>query len=257
MKVVLTSCVFKFWAVGRPESPEMSFGEMKWINPPQKILHERPSIQISSEELIKGVAWMEKGGNSLVMFPPELTDFWSRTYYEPLLKKSNAPALLLDIDSRSDRTISIEFSIEAVSQFDQAGLLIYLDDDHWLKCGIEFCDGQHRLSAVVCNIFSDWSACPWPTSAARLRIHRKCFSSSICVEAAAPGSEAFEFIRIAHLSDSTHHDDVPTPPVAGSPIWRVGPYACSPSAQRGFSASFSSFSCTERLAMSHSDRLDH
>ena len=192
-----------------------TFLEMKWVNPPRQVLYDQPSLQ-TPPGFEKGIAWFENGRESLVIFPPELTDFWSRTYYEPLLKKSNAPALLLDVDPHSDRTISVDISIEAVNQFDQAGLLIYLDDDHWAKCGIEFCDGKHRLSAVVCNIFSDWSTCPWPTSAARLRLHKKSFSSSICVEAAPPGSEAFEFVRIAHLSQRTRHDDISAPQAAAA-----------------------------------------
>jgi regulation of enolase protein 1 (concanavalin A-like superfamily) len=167
--------------------------------------------------------------------------------------------MMLDIESSEDLTISLDFSMEAVSQFDQAGLLVYLDDDHWLKCGIEYCDGQHRLSAVVCNVFSDWSTRPWPASAARLRLHMKRFCSSFCIEAALPGADTFEFFRIGHLSCRTQHADIPTvpPPPPDAAACRAGPYACAPTAQRGFSASFSAFACSAgRAALAHSDRLD-
>lgn len=40
--------------------------------------------------------------------------------------------------------------------YDQAGLMIYLDEKHWLKTGIEFNDGQPMISSVVTNKFSDW-----------------------------------------------------------------------------------------------------
>lgn len=56
------------------------------------------------------------------------------------------------------------------AKFDQAGVIVYQDPDHWLKAGIEASDGQPRLSAVVTNTYSDWStqvsvACvPWTRS---------------------------------------------------------------------------------------------
>jgi regulation of enolase protein 1 (concanavalin A-like superfamily) len=40
------------------------------------------------------------------------------------------------------------------------------------QAGIEYCDGAARLSVVVTNIFSDWSTQPWPSTAARLRLHK-------------------------------------------------------------------------------------
>lgn len=47
----------------------------------------------------------------------------------------------------------------------QAGLLLYIDDDNWLKTGIEYCDGLPRLSTVVTRCgYSDWSTQPWRSS---------------------------------------------------------------------------------------------
>lgn len=40
------------------------------------------------------------------------------------------------------------------------------------QAGIEYCDGSARLSVVVTNVFSDWSTQPWPSTAARLRLHK-------------------------------------------------------------------------------------
>ena len=34
-------------------------------------------------------------------------------------------------------------------QYDQAGLMVRLDPQHWLKCGIEYVDGRQCASAVV------------------------------------------------------------------------------------------------------------
>ena len=125
--------------------------------------------------------------------------------------------------------------------------MVYIDNSHWLKCGIEYCDGTPRLSVVVCNVFSDWSTQPWASCGARLRLHKVIQSSSVVVEAAPLGSEDFQFIRIAHLSAKSTHigDDLSAEEVTGShdeKPWRIGPFAACPNAQKGCVADFSALS---------------
>ena len=42
-------------------------------------------------------------------------------------------------------------------RFDQAGLMIRIDKENWLKAGIEYVDGKYNLSTVVTHHTSDWS----------------------------------------------------------------------------------------------------
>jgi regulation of enolase protein 1 (concanavalin A-like superfamily) len=44
-----------------------------------------------------------------------------------------------------------------IALYDQAGLMIRIDEANWLKCGIEFVDGIQHISAVVTREYSDWS----------------------------------------------------------------------------------------------------
>jgi regulation of enolase protein 1 (concanavalin A-like superfamily) len=126
--------------------------------------------------------------------------------------------------------------------------MVYIDDHHWIKCGIEYCDQRYHASVVVTNSYSDWSVQPWaPAEAARtagirIRLHKKTFNHSYCVEFAPLGSDHFTFARIAHLGSSA-----PSPPSA-----RIGPYACSPVAQQGFQATFSDFHCRLPAPTGHS-----
>ena len=42
-------------------------------------------------------------------------------------------------------------------RFDQAGLMLRIDHENWIKAGIEFVDGHYNVSAVVTHGKSDWS----------------------------------------------------------------------------------------------------
>ena len=189
---------------------------------------------------------------TLVLFPPAKKDFWSKTFYSPELVKHDASALLAAVPS-DEATIGISFHFTPISQFDQAGILVYLDDDHWMKCGIEYCDNSPRLSVVVCNGFSDWSTQLWTGFGARLKVHKVLQADSVVVEAAPIGSDEFHFVRIAHLSS--------TPIIAsaayeeGKKSWRVGPYAASPIAQKGCAATFTNFYIGPKESSSHSEIL--
>lgn len=55
----------------------------------------------------------------------------------------------------------------APEQFDQAGLFVVLDTQHWVKAAIETSDGSLQLRAVVTWPRSDWSVAPVPQWAGR------------------------------------------------------------------------------------------
>ncbi|KAK9765779.1 hypothetical protein K7432_005617 [Basidiobolus ranarum] len=48
-------------------------------------------------------------------------------------------------------------------EYDQAGVMIYQDDNTWIKGGIEFTGGIQYISAVVTNPYSDWGLFSSPT----------------------------------------------------------------------------------------------
>ena len=43
------------------------------------------------------------------------------------------------------------------TRFDQAGLMLRIDAERWIKAGIEYVDGRYHLSCVVTDGRSDWS----------------------------------------------------------------------------------------------------
>ena len=103
---------------------------------------------------------------TLVVYPAAKKDFWRRTYYEPLLIKDDGAFLYCDTLPPATEhycTVETNFTLWAACQFDQAGIMIRWDDEHWIKTGIEVVDQKARLSCVVTNVYSDWSTQSWPS----------------------------------------------------------------------------------------------
>ena len=43
------------------------------------------------------------------------------------------------------------------SLYDQAGIMVRIDAQHWVKAGIEFSDGRAMLASVLTDGRSDWA----------------------------------------------------------------------------------------------------
>ncbi|CAD5123514.1 DgyrCDS11854 [Dimorphilus gyrociliatus] len=141
--------------------------------------------------------------NTLCIWPDAGPDLWRRTFYTPNgpgteLVKDNAAGLCFT--SKDDMLIvETKFKVDAVNQFDQGGIYIRFDHEHWLKTGLEYVDGQHRVSCVVTNEFSDWSTQPWTSGELKIRVFRQ--KNSYVVEY-HNGSE-WAFFRIAHIKSGS------------------------------------------------------
>ena len=210
--------------------------------------------------------WEVKDGN-LVVRPPSKGDFWRKTYYEPTLLADHGSFLAATLPSDHHYTVETEFVLKAKRQFDQAGLIVRMDGEHWLKTGIEVVDGSPRLACVVTNVYSDWSTQSWSqydkadsgmSVTARLRLH--CRGSSFVVE--AKFGEDWEFIRIAHLHPGVIYPDDPIPngtlgPAAPEGKFWVGMFACCPEQQDGCEVSFSDFSILPGSHMEHNADGNH
>jgi len=158
-------------------------------------------------------------------------------------------------------TIETTFSLTPKSQFDQAGILIRLDKEHWIKAGIEVVDEQPRLSCVVTNGFSDWSTQPWSVPAVKIRVHvLPCHGGSYVVEAAPVEANDWTFIRIAHMNINYNHDllnDHPTTQTAVEGLsapngtMLVGVFAACPIDQLGRVATFDHISIQQGSEFVH------
>lgn len=151
---------------------------------------------------------VEKSGKLLVT-AKENSDFWRTTAYGFI--HNSGHALLNDFPQ--DSAVEVSWLLDYSEQFDQAGLLIWSDDEHWIKAGIEFADGAPQLGAVVTNKLSDWSVAPVPTwmnKVVHLRVSRS--GDAITIRAKCEGN--WELVRLAPLAPNLN--------------WKIGIHLASP-----------------------------
>lgn len=98
------------------------------------------------------------GGNEreLKLHTDDHTDFWQRTFYG--FQRDNGHAYLTPVSGDFSATVAVRGEYEQL--YDQAGLLLRIDERNWIKAGIEYTDGLMHFSVVVTNGISDWSVIP-------------------------------------------------------------------------------------------------
>lgn len=179
-----------------------------WIREPDKYLIENDKIEIYTQPF---------------------TDLWQRTYYG--FQNDNAPVLQMKTDKKFF-SFTVKTNFESKSQFDQCGLVIYLDSENWMKASIEYeNDGYQRLGSVVTNHgYSDWATTDVSSSIKEIwyRLSRR--ESDYYIETSTNGVN-FKQMRAFHLFE-------------GAGNISFGIYACSPGSS-SFKATFTDISVTE------------
>ncbi|MCR9942398.1 DUF1349 domain-containing protein [Vibrio owensii] len=164
------------------------------------------------------------------------TDFWQRSYYG--FRNDNAPAL--QIESEENFTFTTKVSFDYQAQFDQCGLIIYLDSENWFKASIEYeNEAFSRLGSVVTNLgYSDWATSDIPLpEAIWYRLSRR--GPDFLIESSFDGV-TFKQMRIFHLhklGETTPEMGKCNPPLPANNVVSFGVYACSP-LKSSFTATF-------------------
>ncbi|CAH1599247.1 conserved hypothetical protein [Vibrio owensii] len=164
------------------------------------------------------------------------TDFWQRSYYG--FRNDNAPAL--QIESEENFTFTTKVSFDYQAQFDQCGLIIYLDSENWFKASIEYeNEALSRLGSVVTNLgYSDWATSDIPLpEAIWYRLSRR--GPDFLIESSFDGV-TFKQMRIFHLhklGETTPEMGKCNPPLPANNVVSFGVYACSP-LKSSFTATF-------------------
>lgn len=178
---------------------------------------------------LTGWAWLNRPGrwspdpDGLGVTTDPDSDFWVTTHYG--FVRDTGHALLRPVPGRF--RLRVTFSGAYRDQYDQAGLLLRLDGDNWIKTGVEYADGDRLLSAVVTRDVSDWSVVPLKSVAdpeAPVTIELRRDGDAVHVLYSADDAEPSTMLRLAYFP----------PDVAA----QAGPMCASPQG-RGFTTRFS------------------
>jgi regulation of enolase protein 1 (concanavalin A-like superfamily) len=182
------------------------FEQLSWLNPPP---------------------FNERRGDALLVRTGEKTDFWRGTFYG--FHPDSGHVLGRTVEG--DFTATATFAGDYRHLYDQAGLMVRADADHWVKAGIEFSDGVKNLSAVVTNDNSDWSILPLPDHTGDVTVRITRHAEAIRVQYLDGG--AWRMVRLAWLKPSD--------------ALFVGMMCCSP-LRGGFEVLFKDFSIGPPIA---------
>jgi uncharacterized protein len=178
--------------------------------------------------------WINNPG--LVIEPQGKTDYWQRTHYGFVADNGH----FLFIPQEKDFILTTRVHVYPIHQYDQAGLMVRISPQFWIKTSVEYePEGPSRLGVVVTrNGYSDWSTQNYISKSNELELRIKRKAEDYVVEYREPRIELlgevnkWVQIRMAHLEGEE-----------GVPL-KCGLYACSPIAG-GFRAEFMYLSVEE------------
>lgn len=163
------------------------------------------------------------------------TDLWQKTYYN--FQHDNAPFVQIKVQ---DKYFSFTVKVKYLSKkrFDQAGIILYLDSDNWLKASVEYENDEfQRLGSVVTNNgFSDWATVDISSDIKEMYYRLSRRENDFCIENSLNGRD-FNQMRICHLNKACNEIN-------------IGVYACSPE-DSSFKAVFTDMIISECMWLEH------
>ena len=147
---------------------------MQWYNPPPVWNEQDGLIQVTSDAK---------------------TDFWRVTHYDFI--RDNGHFYYQKVTG--DFTTQVKITGEYQALYDQAGLMVRLDEQTWLKCGIEFVNGVQQASVVVTRKYSDWSVVSLPENPESIWLRLERSVETVKVEYSLDG-ESYSLLRLAYLT---------------------------------------------------------
>lgn len=163
----------------------------------------------------------------LTVTTDEGTDFWRQTLYGFTRDAGH----FYGRDVEGDFTAQLSVRADYAEQYDQAGIMIRLDESRWIKAGIEFCDGRPCMGSVLTIGASDWATAVFDGNPGRFWIRATVSQGVLRLQASADG-ETWPLLRLCPF------------PVANR--YSVGAMCCTPQ-RAGLSVAFSDFAVTPPL----------
>lgn len=161
-------------------------------------------------------------GDSLEIVTDKATDFWRKTHYGFCRDSGH----FLGFRTAQAFTAELRVQCDFQALYDQAGIMVRVDPEHWVKAGIEFSDGRAMLSSVLTDGQSDWATAPYERDAGDFWM-RVTVADGVLRLQASPDGKVWPLVRLAPFTIAQSY-------------W-VGPMACTPE-RAGLPVTFTRFS---------------
>lgn len=132
-KKIISAFAALLFAITITKTMAQSLEKMMWFNEPQN--------------------WEIVGADKLVMQVPAKTDYWRISHYG--FTVDDAPFYYTTYGGEFEAKVRVSGAY--IAQFDQAGLMLRIDHENYIKAGVEFVNGKYNISTVVTHNTSDWS----------------------------------------------------------------------------------------------------
>lgn len=172
-------------------------------------------------------SWRVDTGGDLTLVTDKGTDFWRETHYGFTRDSGH----FLGFATPGAFTAQLRVRGKYEQLYDQAGIMVRVDQRRWIKAGIELSDGRAMLSSVLTDGKSDWATGPYEHDAQDFWMRATVAGGVLRLQVSADG-KTWPLVRLAPF------------PVASA--YQVGPMACTPE-RSGLEVRFSDLSITPPL----------
>lgn len=166
-------------------------------------------------------------GEDLVVETSAGSDFWRETHYGFTRDSGH----FFGICTASAFTAQLRVRANYETLYDQAGLMVRIDERRWVKAGIELSDGRAMLSSVLTDGRSDWATGPYEHDARDFHIRATVADGVLRLQSSHDG-HTWPLLRLA--------------PFPKAEAYLVGPMCCTPE-RAGLAVRFSDFRLTAPL----------
>jgi regulation of enolase protein 1 (concanavalin A-like superfamily) len=156
------------------------------------------------------------------------TDFWRETHYGFIRHSGHVYGL--PVSGGFTATLRIRAGYKSL--YDQAGLMILIDETRWIKAGIEQSDGAAQVSSVLTLGRSDWATAVFQGDATDFWLRATVDRCVLRLQVSADGVR-WPLLRLCPFPESARYV--------------VGPMCCTPE-RGGLAVVFSDFVVTPPVA---------
>lgn len=164
---------------------------------------------------------------SLEIFTDFQTDFWRETHYGFIRDSGH----FLGFETTGSFTAQVRINADFRELYDQAGIMVRLNEQTWLKAGIEYNDGMPMISSVLTQGTSDWAPSYFPGDPTDFWLRVTVSAGVLRLQYSTDGL-TWPLLRLAPFPDASSY--------------RVGPMCCTPERQ-GLRVRFSEWFLSEPL----------